>query len=108
VSDYVSCPACKGKGIIPLEDAARIKTHARVEADERWHAEQERKRELNQQVLAATLEAKKKKAEDRLAAIERAAFGGPRQTPEQLARLQERLARLERERDQAQPESGAS
>ncbi len=27
MSDYVSCPTCHGKGLVPLEEAARIEQH---------------------------------------------------------------------------------
>ena len=34
MTDYVNCPACKGKGVLPLEEARRIESHADAAADE--------------------------------------------------------------------------
>jgi hypothetical protein len=28
MSDYVNCPACGGRGVLPLEEAQRIEEHA--------------------------------------------------------------------------------
>jgi hypothetical protein len=34
VVDYVSCPVCHGKGLIPIEDAKVIEAHDQAEVDE--------------------------------------------------------------------------
>lgn len=86
MSDYVSCPACKGKGLIPLEDAEAIKAHASVTASEAQQAAWEHRRDmvrLDNEVRARNLEARKADAEKRFADLEAACWGrsGPEAGP---------------------------
>jgi hypothetical protein len=51
MADYVSCPACHGKGLIPLEEAARIEAH--VAADREEQAREQREREEQERLERA-------------------------------------------------------
>jgi uncharacterized Zn finger protein (UPF0148 family) len=84
MSNYVSCPACKGRGLIPLEQAEAIKAHVSVTADERtreaWEHSREmvrRDNELRADMLTKTSDQRLKAAAERLAALEAAASGQP-------------------------------
>jgi hypothetical protein len=33
MSDYVNCPTCHGRGVIPLEEARRIEAHGQASRD---------------------------------------------------------------------------
>jgi len=85
MSDYVSCPTCQGKGLIPLEDAAAIEAHASVTASEAQRAAWEHRAEmvrLDNEARARNLEARKADAEKRFAELEAACFGPPRTAAE--------------------------
>jgi hypothetical protein len=85
MSDYVSCPACKGKGLIPLEDAEVIEAHASVTASDAQRAAWEHQREMvrrDNELRAMNLEARQEQARKRLAELETAAFGPPRTVTE--------------------------
>ena len=78
MSDYVSCPTCKGNGLIPLEDAEAIEAHASVTASDAQRAAWEHRRDmvrLDNEARARNLEARKADAEKRFAELEAACFG---------------------------------
>jgi hypothetical protein len=102
MTDYANCPACHGRGVIPLEEARRIEAHKLVTASEAEAERQRRERQLRQDVIAATLEAKRAQAERRLAAIE-ATLARPAPGPRETAELAARLAKLEAERADGGP-----
>lgn len=62
MTDYVSCPACHGKGLLPLEEAERIRAHDRVTGDEQAGRQRREEAELRRADLAARLEAKRAEA----------------------------------------------
>lgn len=107
MADYVSCPACHGKGLIPLEQAARIEVHdtanweaKRREQAERDEADRKQRAEENRGEVLRRVNARRERHERQL----QVAVSAPEHTPEQLTALQARLARLEarREQDEAQ------
>jgi hypothetical protein len=70
MSDYVSCRACHGPGLIPLKEAARTEVYDTVNWDAAREAQREREREINRAVLRRRMEA----AEDRLARLNAVAW----------------------------------
>ena len=70
MSDYVNCPACHGRGVIPLEEARRIEAHHQTD----YEAEQARQAEVLQRNAARRTRA----AEERLRDLEAAVYGPPR------------------------------
>jgi len=80
VSDYVSCPSCRGRGLIPLEKAQQIGAHAQAEADDRQRAAWEHRAGMVRQdneLRQRTVEQRKKDAEDRLRKLEELVSGKP-------------------------------
>ena len=73
MSDYVSCPACHGRGLLPLEDAQRINVHDLVIADERA-AERQQADADRQRIL---LEARMRAAQHSQAKLDALVFGPP-------------------------------
>jgi hypothetical protein len=85
MSDYVSCPICKGTGLIPLQDAEAIEAHASVTASETQRVAWEHQREMvrrDNELRAMSLEARQEQARQRLAGLEAAVFGPPRPVTE--------------------------
>jgi uncharacterized Zn finger protein (UPF0148 family) len=84
MSDYVTCPTCKGKGLVPLEDAEAIEAHASVTANEVQRAAWEHRLEMVRRdneiraMSAMTDAEREERARRRLAELEAAAFGPPR------------------------------
>jgi hypothetical protein len=74
MTDYASCPHCKGSGLIPLADAECEDAHRGAD----YRAEQEAQREREQQVHAANLTVRLDDAERRYEAMQRAVYGGLR------------------------------
>ncbi|MGO9783406.1 MAG: hypothetical protein ACLPQY_27135 [Streptosporangiaceae bacterium] len=71
MADFVSCPACHGRGLIPLEDAEPVIAHTDATAQ----AAQEQRREREAAVLGNRLATLKTSAEDRMAALESLVYG---------------------------------
>jgi hypothetical protein len=113
MADFANCPACHGRGVIPLAEAERIEVHAEANRDVARAGQREREAGM----LRANLERRKAEAEARQAEIEalvsgtlngrrerherqlQAAASGLQHTPGQLAALQVRLTKLEAERE---------
>jgi hypothetical protein len=94
VSDYANCPTCHGRGVVPLETAQAIETHAQANTELAREEAATRRREAEEKLrrddLAARLEAKQKRRQRQLLA----AASGPELTPDQLADLAARLRAL--------------
>lgn len=71
MADYVNCPTCHGRDLIPLADAEAITAHAEATAQ----AAQEQRRAREAAVLEARLAVAMKAADNRMAAIEAAVYG---------------------------------
>jgi hypothetical protein len=70
MSDYVSCPTCRGRGLLALEDAQRIEIHDLVIADER----RQQRCAQEERVMAAQM-ARVEDARRRQEDLERTVFG---------------------------------
>ncbi len=100
MTDYVSCPTCHGRGLIPAEDAAVIEAHASTEYSETQKLQRLREQEMHEKLLAAKLA----DAAARQASLDRAtrhANSAAEYSPEEIAALKERLQRLEAEDEEA-------
>lgn len=99
MTDYVNCPTCHGRGVIPLEEARRIEAHQTVTLSEQAAERACQEAESRRANLAATLERRKAEAERRLAAIKATVEVTSPPGPAELSRLQDRLASLQDQRD---------
>jgi hypothetical protein len=70
MSDYVSCPTCQGRGLVPLADAEAIEAHSAAS----WNEAQREQRERQTVIVRANFDARVAAAEARSAAIEAAVF----------------------------------
>ena len=82
MADYVNCPTCHGRGLIPLEDAARIGAHTQLEAGERQRAERQHRvamveldNKLRAERQSQTVAQRTAATEKRLADIEAVIYG---------------------------------
>ena len=95
MSDYVNCPACHGKGVIPLEEARRIEAHQMVTRDEQAAERQRERAEQDRAEIEYRIKVSRERHARQLAAI---TAGSPETSPEQVAELRARLAKLEAKR----------
>ena len=77
MSDYVNCPTCHGRGVIPLEEAARIETHTSTSYEQQQAAQRQRQADVHARILKERTEA----AERRIADLNAVLFGKPREEP---------------------------
>ncbi len=74
MTEHVSCPQCKGSGLVPLEDVTRGQVHASVERDE----EQRARREIEAEMVRTALADREADAEERRLRLESLMYGRPR------------------------------
>lgn len=71
MTDYVNCPACRGRGMIPLEDAEVLEAHDDANRSEARQLQRQREQEIARVNLARRIA----DAEERQRAMERVILG---------------------------------